>query len=324
MSLHHRLMPLITAGYPLHVVPQDSTGAGYPEKPIRMIVPAAKGGPGYMLARLIGDHLTQKWGRETIVECQEGNTGIQTAARAAPDGYTMLVAGGSYYVNAIMYRSLPFDPVKDFTPVSLIALISNVLTVHPALPANSVDELVAYAKARPGKLRYGSSGHGSAPHLAGELFRIMTGVDIVHVPFHGHLAAGAAVANGSDVQLMFDAMPTALPHIKAGELRGLAVTTSKRAPALPDVPTLSESGLIGYEINPGVGVLAPAGTPVSVVALMSAEIDRIVRIPKVKSQLQNEGADAAGGTPGDFGRYINSALEKWSYVIKTANIPLID
>jgi tripartite-type tricarboxylate transporter receptor subunit TctC len=318
-------LQLIQSSLTLSAVPSGSGAAAYPNKPLRIIVPGAAGGPGDIIARTIAPRLAEKLGQPVNVEANSNqNAGLKDGANSAPDGYTLIMGGGSYYINAVLYRKLPFDPVKDFTPVTLVASIANVLVVHPSVPVNTVGEFIAYAKANPGKLRYGSSGHGSPPHLAGEMFRVMSGVDIVHVPYKGHVAAGNALAEGRDLQVMFDAVPTAVPHLDAGDLKGLGVTTLKRLPTLPDMPTISESGVPGYELNPAMGVLAPAGTPEDIVLKLSTTIAAIMATDEVKMHLQRLGIDAISTTRDYFASYMQSQFDKWAKVVRDARIEIRD
>jgi tripartite-type tricarboxylate transporter receptor subunit TctC len=303
----------------------QSSTAGYPSKPIRFIVPFAPDGPGDMLARVIGKQLTESWGQPVIIDNQHGANGIvgsELATKAAPDGYTIVMAASAHYINPSIYRKLPFDPIKDFAPVSLVASGPNILVVHPSIPADSANELIAFAKSKPGHLKYASGGHGSPSHLAGELFKIMAGVDIVHVPYAGHAAAGVALSEGREAQLMFDAVLTAMPHVKTGKWRALAVTTTQRAPGLPDVPTIAESGLPGYEVSPAIGVLAPRGTPEEIVSRLSKEIAKIVQMPDVKGRLQSDGAEPIGNTPEEFAAYIMAEIGKWAKVVMDTGVPI--
>jgi tripartite-type tricarboxylate transporter receptor subunit TctC len=222
---------------------------------------------------------------------------------------------GTHAINASLYAKMPYDHVKDFAPVILVAAVPNVLVVHPSVPATTVAELVAYAKANPGKLNFASSGSGTSIHLAGELFKVMAGVQMTHVPYKGSAPAIADLVGGQ-VQLMFDNLPSALPQIKAGKLRALAVTSAQRAAALPDVPTIAESGLPGYEASSWFGLLAPAGTPADVVAKINGEVARWLASPEAKEKLSSQGANAAGGSPEDFARHIAAETAKWQKVVK--------
>src|SRR5438034_5972010 len=236
----------------------------YPTKPVRLVVPFPAGGTTDLLARAAAQKLSEAWGQQVIVDNRPGaagNIGAELVAKAAPDGYTLLMGTvGTHAINASLYAKMPYDHVKDFAPVILVAGVPNVLVVNPSLPVHSVQELIAYAKANPGKLNFASSGSGTSIHLSGELFKVMTGVQMTHVPYKGSAPALQDLLGGQ-VQLMFDNLPPSLPQIKAGRLRALAVTSATRAPALPDVPTVAEAGLPGFEASSWFGVLAPAGTP---------------------------------------------------------------
>lgn len=280
-----------------------------------------------MLARVLGEKLTESWGQPVTIEIKHGINGIvgsEIAAKAAPDGYTIVIAASAHYINPSIYRKLPFDPVNDFTAVSLVASGPNLIVLNPKVPLQSVRELIEYTKAHPGELKYGSGGFGSPSHLAGELFNMMAGVKLVHVPYKGHAFAGVALSEGRECQLMFDAALTAMPHIKSGKWRAIAVTTAKRAGAFPDLPTIAEAGLPGYEVSPAMGVLAPAGTPPAIVHKLSREISRIVHLPGVMASLRRDGAEAVGNTPEEYAAYVKSEIAKWAKVVKNANIEPLD
>ena len=280
-----------------------------------------------MLAQVLGKELTKSWGQPVVIDIKHGINGItgsEIAAKAAPDGYTIAIAASAHYINPSIYRKLPFDPVKDFAPVSLVASGPNVLVLHPSVTARSLSEFIAFAKANPGRLKYASGGHGSPSHLAGELFNTMAGVDIRHVPYKGHAAAGAALSEGREVQLMYDAAFTCMQHIKSGKWKALAVTTARRAAAFPDLPTMAESGLPGYEVSPAMGVLAPAATPAEIIAKLSREISRIVHLPEVKARIQSDGAEPIGNTPEQYAAYVKSEIGKWAKVVKDAGIEILD
>ncbi len=291
----------------------------YPTKPIRIVVPFPPGGATDILARDVAQKLTDAWGQAVIVDNRPGaggNIGSELVAKAAPDGYTLEMGTvGTHAINASLYAKMPYDHVKDFAPVILVASVPNVLEVNPALPVNSVAELIAYAKANPGKLNFASSGNGTSIHLSGELFKVMAGVQMTHVPYKGSAPALQDLIAGQ-VQLMFDNLPPSLPQIKAGKLRALAVTSAARAPALPDVPTVAEAGLPGFEASSWFGVLAPAGTPPAIVAKLNAEIGRWLATPEAKEKLAKQGADAAGGSPEDFVKHIAAETAKWAKVVK--------
>jgi len=291
----------------------------WPAKPIRWIVPFAPGGTTDILARTISDKLTIALGKPVIVENNPGAGGgvgaVQTA-KAAPDGYTIM--GGTistHAINASLYKTLPYDPVKDFTPITLIARVPNLLVVNPDVPAKNVKELIALMKANPSKYTFASSGNGTSQHLSGELFKSMAGVDMQHIPYKGSPAALQDVVSGQ-VTMTFDNITTAWPLAKAGKLRALAVTTAKRSPIAPDVPTLAEAGLAGYEIGSWQGVFAPAGTPVDVVKRLNTEIVKIINMPDVREKLVGLGAEPVGNTPDEFAALVKGEVVKWAAVVK--------
>ena len=293
----------------------------FPTKPIRIVVPFPPGGTTDILARAAAQKMTEAWKEQAVVDNRPGaggNIGAELVARSPADGYTLLMGTvGTHAINASLYAKMPYDHVKDFAPVILVAAVPNVLVVHPSLPVHSVAELIAYAKANPGKLNFASSGSGTSIHLAGELFKVMAGVQMTHVPYKGSAPAISDLLGGQ-VQLMFDNLPSALPQIKAGKLRALAVTSAQRASALPDVPTIAESGLPGYEASSWFGLLAPAGTPQDVVAKINGEVARWLASPEAKEKLLSQGANAAGGTPEDFVRHIAAESAKWQQVVRAS------
>jgi len=295
--------------------------ANYPAKPMRLVVPFPAGGTTDILARAVAQRLSEAWGQQVIVDNRPGaggNIGSDLVAKAKPDGYTLLMGTvGTHAINPSLYRNMPYDHVKDFAPVILVAGVPNVLVVNPALPVHSVPELIAYAKANPGKLNFASSGNGTSIHLSGELFKAMTGVEMTHVPYKGSAPALTDLIGGQ-VQLMFDNLPSSLPFIKAGKLRALAVTSGARAAALPDLPTLAESGLPGFEASSWFGVLAPAGTSRDIVAKLNGAIAGWLASPEAKEKLLAQGAIAAGGTPEDFARHIGAETSKWAKVVKAS------
>ena len=291
----------------------------FPAKPIRIVVPFPAGGTTDILARAAAQKLTESMGQPAVVDNRPGaagNIGAELVAKAAPDGYTLLMGTvGTHAINASLYAKMPYDHVRDFAPVILVAGVPNVLVIHPSVPANSVQELIAYGKANPAKLNFASSGSGTSIHLAGELFKTMTGVQMTHVPYKGSAPAIADLLGGQ-VQLMFDNLPSALPHIKAGKLKALAVTSAQRSAALPDVPTVAESGLAGFEASSWFGLLAPAGTPKDVVAKLNGEVAKWLATPEAKDKLAALGAIAAGASPDDFTRHIATETTKWQRVVK--------
>src|SRR5438477_3040941 len=290
----------------------------YPTKPIRLVVPFPPGGATDILARDVAQKLTEAWGQAVIVDNRPGaggNIGSELVAKSAPDGYTLEMGTvGTHAINASLYAKMPYDHVKDFTPIILVASVPNVLVVNPAVPVNSVRELIAYAKANPGKLNFASSGSGTSVHLSGELFKVMAGVQMTHVPYKGSSPALTDLIGGQ-VQLMFDNLPSSLAFIKAGKLRALAVTSASRAPALPDVPTVADT-VPGFEASSWFGVLAPAGTPPEIIARINGEVTKWLATPEAKEKLTAQGANVAGGTPQDFAKHIQAETAKWAKVVK--------
>ena len=306
-------------GAVLALLATGAWGQAYPAKPIRLVVPFPAGGTTDILARAVGQKLTEAWGQPVVVDNRPGaggNIGAELVAKAAPDGYTLLMGTvGTHAINASLYAKMPYDHIKDFAPVILVAGVPNVLVVNPAVPVNSVQELIAYAKANPGRLNFASSGSGTSIHLSGELFKVMAGVQMTHIPYKGSAPALQDLIGGQ-VQLMFDNLPSALPQIKGGKLRALAVTSATRAAALPDVPTVAEAGLPGFEASSWFGVLAPAGTPVAIIARLNAEIAKWLASPEAREKLASQGANAAGGSPEDFAKHIAAETAKWQKVVK--------
>src|SRR2546423_1447095 len=292
--------------------------AAYPTKPVRIVVPFPAGGTTDIIARATAQKLSEAWGQQVIVDNRPGaagNIGSEVVAKAAPDGYTLLMGTvGTHAINPSLYAKMPYDHIKDFTPVILVAGVPNVLVVNPDLPIKSVPELIAYAKANPGKLNFASSGSGTSIHLSGELFKAMTGVQMTHVPYKGSAPALTDLIGGQ-VQLMFDNLPSSLAFIKAGKLRALAVTSASRAPALPDVPTVADT-VPGFEASSWVGVLAPAGTPPEIIARINGEVTKWLATPEAKEKLTAQGANVAGGTPQDFAKHIQAETAKWAKVVK--------
>ncbi len=291
----------------------------YPAKPLRLVAPFPPGGPADILSRIIGQHLAESWGQQVVVDNRAGaggNIGSDIVAKAPPDGYTLLLGFvGTHAINASLYSSMPYDNVRDFEPVSRVAMVTIILVLHPSVPANSVKDLIALARGRPGELTFGSPGNGTPQHLAGELFNTMAKVKMLHIPYKGAVPALNDLLGGR-VSMIFSSMPPALPHITTGRLKALAVTSGKRSPAVPEVPTIAESGLPGYEVINWYGVLAPAGTPKDIVARLNGEIRRILSLPDVKERLAAQGAETITSTPQEFGAYIKSETEKWAKVVK--------
>jgi tripartite-type tricarboxylate transporter receptor subunit TctC len=293
----------------------------YPNHAIRLIVPFPAGGTTDIIARDVAKQLTSTLGQSVIVDNRAGaggNIGSDVVAKAAPDGYTLLMGTvGTHAINPSLYAKMPYDHVKDFTPVILVAGVPNVLEVTPSLPVNSVADLIKLAKAKPGTINFASSGNGTSIHLSGELFKTLTGVDMTHVPYKGSAPAIQDLLSGQ-VQVMFDNLPSSLAQIKAGKLRPLAVTSSKRSPALPDVPTVAEAGVPGFEASSWFGILAPAGTPPAIVAKINADVNAWLQSPEGKAELAAQGAEAAGGSPDAFVAHIRAETEKWAKVVKAS------
>jgi tripartite-type tricarboxylate transporter receptor subunit TctC len=297
----------------------DAAAQGWPSKPIKYVVPFAPGGTTDLLARTISEKLSVALGQPVVVENKPGaggGVGADFTAKSAPDGYTIM--GGTistHAINASLYSNLPYDPVKDFVAITLIARLPNMLVINPSIPANNVSELIALMKANPGKYTFASSGNGTSQHLSGELFKSMAGVDMQHIPYKGSPPALQDVVGGQ-VSMTFDNITTALPLAKAGKLRALAVTTTKRSAAAPDVPTLAESGLPGFEVGSWQGVFAPAGTPSEIVRRLNAEIVKIINTPEVREKLVALGADPVGDTSEQFTAYVKTEVVKWSEVVE--------
>lgn len=290
----------------------------FPNRPTRMIVPFPPGGSLDPFARLLSQKLVESMGQHVVVDYRpgaSGNIGMEIAARAAPDGYTVVINTLPLVVNPSLFSKLPFDVTKDFAPVSLLAAAPFVLVVHPSVPAASVKELTALARARPGQLNYSSAGSGTNLHVAAELFKNLTKVNIVHVPYKGGGPALAALLGG-EAQISFLAVTIVAPHIGAGKVRALGVTAVKRTPVLPDVPTISEAGIPGYEFAAWYGVLIPAGTPARIVSIWNGSIVKALRLPDVAERIGREGADIIASSSAQFGAYLKTELAKWAKVVK--------
>ncbi|MBM3358698.1 MAG: tripartite tricarboxylate transporter substrate binding protein [Betaproteobacteria bacterium] len=295
--------------------------ANYPSRPIRVIVPFAPGGGLDISTRLIGQKLTEKWGQNIVVDTRPGAAtivGTEIASKAAPDGYTLLMITTTFAINPGLHPKLPYDPFKDFTPVTQLNSQPNVIVVAPSFAAKSVEDLIAAAKAKPGELTFASSGAGSAPHLSAEMFQRLAGVSMIHVPYKGIPPAVTDVLGGR-VSMLFTTTISAAPHIKAGKLRAVAITSVRRQPSMPDVPTIGET-LPGYRAEAFQGMVAPAGVPPVIVNKISAEVARIVREPDVAQRFQLDGAEPVGSTPKEFAAFLRAEMQKWSKVIKDAGI----
>jgi tripartite-type tricarboxylate transporter receptor subunit TctC len=298
-----------------------ASAQGYPNRTIRLVVPFPAGGTTDILAREAAQKLTEVLGQAVVVDNRPGaagNIGSDLVAKSAPDGYTLLMGTvGTHAINPSLYSKMPYDHVKDFAPVVLVAGVPNVLVVNPALPVKSVSDLIKLAKDKPGQINFASSGSGTSIHLSGELFKTMAGVDMTHVPYKGSSPALTDLIGGQ-VQIMFDNLPSALPQIKAGRLRAIAVTSLKRASVLPDIPTINESGLPGFEASSWFGVLAPAGTPAPIVLRINAEVNQWLQSAVAREKLLSQGAEAAGGSPEQFANHIRAETEKWAKVVKAS------
>jgi tripartite-type tricarboxylate transporter receptor subunit TctC len=294
----------------------------FPVKPIRWVVPSSAGGGNDYLARLIGPRITEHWGQQVLVDLRPGAAGIvgsEIVARAAPDGHTLLIVATGYSVNPSLYANLPYDTLNDFARVNLLAFSPNVLVVHPSLPVKTVKQLIALARARPGDLNYASSGAGTGGHLSIELMKHMAGIRMEHVPYKGAGDATAAVVSGQ-VQLLMTAPGAAIPFVKAGRLRALAVGSARRVKGMPEVPTMAEAALPGYEVDGYYGVLVPGRTPRPVVDRLHGEFDRILRLPDIAQQMEARGFDPVSYGPDAFTDYVRRELQKWPAVIKAAGI----
>ena len=295
----------------------------YPNRPIRLIVPSTPGGSVDTLARTIGPKLTERWGQQVVVDNRPGAGGAIAAdlvAKSPADGYLLLLGTiASLATNVSLQKKLPYDPVKDFAPVSLVATQNLMLVVHPSVPARTVKDLVRFAKSQPGKLSFASAGNGTGSHLSGELFKQVAGVDILHIPYKGVQPGMVDVISGQ-VAINFPSILSALPHVRSGRVRALAVTGAKRTRAAPELPTMQEAGVKGYESMTWYGIVAPAGTPQDVVSKLGGEVAAIVNQPDFHERLSREGADPVGSTPQEFGRFMQSEIEKWRKVIRAAGM----
>ena len=299
----------------------------FPQKPIRIIDAFVPGGITELLARLIGQKLSDNWGHPVIIEPKPGgggNIGMEAAARATPDGYTLIVVPSLFTTNPSLFIKLSWDPVRDFAPLSLLARTAVILVVNPSvLNVGSVQDLIAYAKANPGKLNYASGGTGATPHLAGELFKAMAGVNMTHIPYKGTAPAMTDLVGGQ-VQLSFSSPLTALPHIKSGKLRALATTGPRRSTLLPDLPTIDEAGVPGYEVISWFGMLAPAATPRAIVDKLHAGIVKSLQMPDVRERCAAVGLELVGSTPAELSAFVRTDMAKWAKVFKDAHIPRIE
>ena len=302
--------------------PAQQAASAYPLRPIRLIVPFAPGGSNDIMARLIGQKFGEAFGQQVVIDNRAGASGLigtDLAAKAPPDGYTLLMMSLTLAVNPSLFRKLPYDTEKDLLPVTLVASAPLMLVVHPSLPAKSVKELIAHAKANPGKLNFGSGGPGTTPHLAGEMLKTMAGLQMTHVPYKG---GGPALADlvGGQIQLMLENIPSTLPFVKGEKLRALGVTGLKRSALVPDLPTLDEAGLKGYEIVGWNGLFVPAGTPRAIVTRLHGETVKALAQPDMKARLATLGAEGVGSTPEEFKAFVKAEIGKWARVVKQAGL----
>ena len=314
-------LPCRCAALAVLVLGGDARAQDYPIRPLRFIVPYPPGGAADIVARMVAQKLTAALGATVVIDNRAGaggNLGTDLAAKAAPDGYTLLMGNvGPIAINPGLFRKLPYDPLRDFAPVSLLAVYPNVLVINPSLPVKSVTDLIGYARVRPGQLAFASAGNGSSTHLAAELFKSMAGIEMMHVPYKGGSQAVVDVIGGQ-VQMYFSSVLGALPHVKSGKLRALAVTGSRRSRAAPQLPTIAECGFPGYEANNWLGLLVPAGTPNPVITRLDQEIVKAFAQPEFHEKISVQGGDAETGSPAQFAAYIRAEIKKWAQVIKAS------
>jgi tripartite-type tricarboxylate transporter receptor subunit TctC len=318
--MHHGIRLSLALGF--SVAAPVAAAQDYPNRPIRIIVPQSAGGSTDSVARTVAQRLTDVLGQSVVVDNRPGSgslNGTELAARATPDGYTLLVVAASLSISPAVRKKLPFDVINDFAPITQLVDLPHFLVVHPSVPANNVTELIAVAKAKPGELNVAPSGIATSTHMASELFLYMTGTKMVHVPFKGG-GPGIVAMLAGQCHLYFATISTSLPHVKAGKLRGLAVTSPKRSVALPDVPTIAESGVPGYAHSSWVGMLAPAKTPQPILQRLHSETVKIVQNPEVKQRLLREGLESNGNTPQEFTADLKEEIAKWQKVVKAAGI----
>lgn len=316
---------LCLAALTLVMCPVNLYAQSYPQRPVRLIVPFAPGGPTDILARALGQHLTEKWGQQVIIDNRPGaagNIGTELAARAQADGYTLLMGTvATHGINPSLYKKLSFDAVKDFSPISRIAAVPNMLVVHPSVRAMSVGDLMKLARAQPSHLNYSSSGSGTASHLAAELFKSMAKIEIVHVPYKSAAPAISALLAGQ-VHASFSSVVPTIPHLREGRLRALGVSTTTRLRLLPHIPTIAESGVAGYESIGWTGLLAPRGTPEGIIARINRDVVEIMRSERMRAMLENSGAVAIGSESAEFKAFIQSEILKWANVVKISGATL--
>ena len=295
----------------------------FPTKPIRIVVPSSPGGGTDILARQLAVKLTERWGQQVVVDNRPGAgqmIGISLVAKSPPDGYTLVMTATPLALNTALYRKLPYDPIRDFAPITQIAAMPNLLVAHPALPARNVKQLIALAKSRPGEVAYGSSGFGTGPHLSMELLNYMAGITLQHVPYKGS-APGLLDTISGHVHLLMSTLLPPLPHLKTGRLRALGVTSARRVSSLPDVPTVIEGGVAGYDVVGWYGVVAPAGTPQPVITKLHKDFVAAIHTPETREKLAADGAEAVGSKPEEFSALIKSEIDRWTKVVEAAKIP---
>jgi tripartite-type tricarboxylate transporter receptor subunit TctC len=318
-NVRHFTLALLAAALAVSV-PGSVRGQQYPAKPVRVIVPFPPGGGTDIVARMVMQKVGERLGASFPIENRSGAGGMigtEIVAKAAADGYTLGMVSGSHAINPGLYKKLAYDAVYDFSPITQLVSGPALLVVHPSVPARNVRELIAMAKARPGKLHYASAGNGTPPHLAAELFKSMAGVDMVHVPYKGNAAAFSDLIAG-EVSVSFPTIPSALPQVKSERLRALAVTSAKRTPLLPELPTVAESGVRGYEAASWYGLLAPAGTPTAITGRLHQEVVQIVHLPEMKDRFHEQGLEPVGNTPAEFTKFLHAEIAKWRKVIAAA------
>jgi tripartite-type tricarboxylate transporter receptor subunit TctC len=321
MTSIRRLLLVAALAAPLAGLPLSAAAQGFPAKPVKLVVPFPPGGSLDNIGRLLAQKLTEAWGQQVVVENRPGaggNVGADAVAKSPADGYTVVMGAlSTHAVNPSLYTKMPYDAVKDFAPLSLVAITPNVLIVHADSPVKSVRDLIAFAKANPGKANFGSGSNGSAGHLAGELFKVDTGTDVQHIPYKGGAPALQALLAG-ETQFMFDNLANAMAQVKGGRVRAIAVTTAQRSKLAPDLPTMAEAGMPGFDISTWFGLLAPAGTPPEVVAKWNAELVRTLNSPDVREKMLAQGAEPAPTTPAEFAAFIAKERDKYARIVKAS------
>ena len=322
--MHFAFRAVLCAAALAAAAPVTTAAQSYPAKPVRFIIPFPPGGPTDLMGRLAADRLSRAWGVQAIPDNRAGaggNIGTDLCAKSAPDGYTVCIITVAQSIAPAIYSKLPFDPLKDFNYVTLMAILPSMLTVHPSLPVKNVKELVTLAKSRPGQLSYASTGNGTSPHMLMELFKVLTGVNVVHIPYKGQAPSVIDQISGQ-VQLAFNTAITVLPHVKAGQLKPIAISTKERFQAMPDLPTVEEGGVKGFDGSSWNGIVVPAGTPKDIVAKIHHELSTLLKAPETRQKLLGQGAVASGNTPEQFAAFTKHEIEKWTKVAKFAKVKL--